>query len=96
MFTASTVLRRPFVTEKSTRLKEENSYVVEVNPSSTKGDIKQAIEQRFKVQVLAVRTIKIHGKFRRRTGPVGGYQPDRKKAIVKVKAGQQINWEQGV
>jgi large subunit ribosomal protein L23 len=96
MLTDRSVLRRPYVTEKSTRLKEENSYVVEVDLAATKGDIKEAIQTRFKVDVLAVRTIKIHGKFRRRSGPVGGYQSDRKKAIVKLKAGQQLNWEEKV
>lgn len=88
------VLIRPYVTEKSTRLKAENSYVVEVDSDASKGDIRLEIERRFKVEVLAVRTIKIHGKFRRRVGPTGGYQSDRKKAVVRLKAGQQLNWEE--
>jgi len=95
MNTTQQILKRPFVTEKSTRLREENCFVVEVHPSASKGDIKIAVEKRFKVDVVAVRTVKIHGKYRRRVGPIGGYQPDRKKAIVRVKAGQQINWEEG-
>ena len=94
MLTDRTVLKRPYITEKSTRLKEENSYVVEVDTSATKGDIREAIETRFKVDVINVRTVKIHGKFRRRTGPVGGYQSDGKKAIVRLKAGQTLNWEE--
>jgi large subunit ribosomal protein L23 len=96
MFTDRQILKRPYVTEKSTRLKEQNSYVLEVDTSATKGDIKLAVEARFKVDVLSVRTIKIHGKFRRRVGPTGGYQSDRKKAIVKLKTGQQLNWEEKV
>jgi len=89
-----TILRRPLVTEKSTRLRENNSYVLEVDPSANKHQIRTEIEARFKVTVVGVHTVKVLGKFRRRTGPVGGYQPDRKKAIVKVKAGQQIKWEE--
>ncbi len=93
---ATTILIRPYVTEKSTRLKEENSYVVEVSTGASKGDIKLEIEKRYKVQVMKVRTVKIYGKYRRRVGPTGGYQSDGKKAIIKVKAGQTINWEEGV
>jgi large subunit ribosomal protein L23 len=88
------VLKRPIVTEKSTRLRENNRFVVEVNPDASKGDIRSAIEARYKVNVISVRTIRQPGKFRRRMGPVGGYQSDRKKAIVRLKAGQQISWEE--
>jgi large subunit ribosomal protein L23 len=91
---AISILRRPLVTEKSTRLREQNAYVLEVDPSANKHQIRAEIESRFKVTVVAINTVKVLGKFRRRTGPVGGYQPDRKKAIVKVKAGQQIKWEE--
>jgi large subunit ribosomal protein L23 len=88
------VLRRPLVTEKSTRMREKNTYVLEVARDASKGAIRAAVETRFKVNVLAVRTVKILGKYRRKVGPVGGYQPDSKKALVQIKAGQQINWEE--
>ena len=94
MATEFEILRRPMITEKSTTLREKNAYVVEVDPSASKGQIRSAIENRFKVTVLGVRTVKILGKFRRKAGPVGGYQPNSKKAIVTVKAGQQIKWEE--
>jgi large subunit ribosomal protein L23 len=90
------ILKRPLVTEKSTRLREQNAYVLEVDPSANKHQIRAEVEARFKVNVVDVNTVKVLGKFRRRTGPVGGYQPDRKKAIVKIKAGQQIKWEEVV
>ncbi len=88
------ILKRPLITERSTKLRESNHYVLEVDPRATKGQIKLAIEMRFKVDVLVVRTIRLPGKFRRRMGPKGGYQPDRKKAIVRVKDGQKITWEE--
>lgn len=88
------VLKRPIITERSTKLREENRYVIEVDAGASKGQIKAAIEQRFKVNVMAVRTIRLPGKFRRKAGPVGGYQADRKKAVVQVKVGQQIKWEE--
>jgi large subunit ribosomal protein L23 len=88
------ILRRPVVTEKSTLLRETNQYVIEVDPAASKGMIRDAIESRFKVNVVAVRTVTVGGKFRRKFGPIGGYQSDWKKAIVRVKAGQQITWEE--
>jgi large subunit ribosomal protein L23 len=91
---AFTILKRPLVTEKSTRLRENNSYVIEVDTTANKHQIRAEVESRFKVTVLDVNTVKVLGKFRRRTGPVGGYQPNRKKAIVRIKAGQQIKWEE--
>ncbi len=39
---------RPVMTERSTILKEKfNQYVFEVTPTSSKGDIKQAVEDIF-------------------------------------------------
>lgn len=88
------ILIRPLVTEKSSRARENNSYVIEVGLTATKGQVKLEVERRFKVNVLKVHTAILPGKFRRRSGPVGGYQSDRKKAIVKIKHGQQIKWEE--
>lgn len=88
------ILKRPLITEKSTTMREKNCYAIEVDPSANKGQIRSAVEARFKVEVLGVRTVKVLGKFRRKTGPVGGYQPNRKKALVTVKPGQQIKWEE--
>ena len=87
-------LKKPYVTEKSSFLREMNQYVVEVKLSATKGQIKEEIETRFKVNVVAIRTSKVHGKFRRKTGPIGGYQSDRKKAIIRLKEGQKLTWEE--
>ncbi|MFN0116688.1 MAG: 50S ribosomal protein L23 [Elusimicrobiota bacterium] len=88
------ILKRPLVTEKSTLLKEFNSYAVEVDLNANKNQIRDEIETRFKVNVIAIRTVRVPGKYRRRIGPVGGYRSDWKKAIVKIKSGQQIKWEE--
>ncbi|HOW28979.1 MAG TPA: 50S ribosomal protein L23 [Elusimicrobiota bacterium] len=89
-FEPHAVLKRILVTERSTQLKELNKYVFEVLPESTKGQIRQAVETVFKVDVLDVNTSRVHGKMRRRMGRAGGYQSDWKKAIVTVKKGQEI------
>ena len=88
------ILRKPIITEKTTLMRENNRYVVEVDPSASKHQIRKAIESKFKVNVINVRTVRVLGKYRRKVGPMGGYQPDWKKAIVKIKSGQKIAWEE--
>ena len=87
-----TVLRRPLITERSTLLKEQNKYVFEVDPRATKGQIREAVQKVFRVDVTAVNTLNALGKLRRRMSPRPGFQPDWKKAIVSVKKGQEIKF----
>lgn len=83
------VIKKPILTEKTVRLKEENKYVFEVSLSATKNDIKLAIEKLFNVDVIDVHTCIMKGKLRR-YGRYEGYRPDWKKAIVKLAKGQTI------
>lgn len=89
---STNVLRRPIITERSTMLKELNKYVFEVSPDATKGQVREAVEKTFKVDVTAVNTMNATGKLRRRMSPRPGYQSDWKKAIVTVKKGQEIKF----
>lgn len=78
------VIRRPIVTEKGLAVKElQQTVVFEVAPDATKTQIKEAVQQIFKVKVEAVRTALCHGKFRRR-GRAEGFRRDWKKAYVKL------------
>jgi large subunit ribosomal protein L23 len=78
------VIRRPIVTEKGLGVKElQQTVVFEVAPNATKTEIKEAVQQIFKVKVEAVRTALCHGKFRRR-GRAEGFRRDWKKAYVKL------------
>ena len=78
------VIRRPIVTEKGLGVKElQQTVVFEVAPDATKTQIKEAVQQIFKVKVDAVRTALCHGKFRRR-GRAEGFRRDWKKAYVKL------------
>jgi large subunit ribosomal protein L23 len=79
------LIRRPIVTEKATFLMEQNKYTFEVAPKATKPEIKAAIEQLFKVKVLAVNTQKPPRK-KRRVGKFIGYKPLYKRAIVTLAA----------
>ena len=61
------VIRRPIITEKGLGVKEtQHTVVFEVAPDATKTEIKEAVQQIFKVKVDRVRTAIYHGKFRRR------------------------------
>ena len=83
---------RPLLTERSTILKEKfNQYLFETSLTSTKPEIKKAIEDLFKVTVEDVRTMVVRGKFRR-FGKGGGMKSDWKKAFVTLKAGQKIDF----
>jgi large subunit ribosomal protein L23 len=85
------IIKKPLVTERATNLKAlSNQYVFRVAPGASKGDIKRAIEDLFKVNVLKVRTMNVGGKFRRMGNNAGAYRPDWKKAIVSLKTGQEI------
>jgi large subunit ribosomal protein L23 len=91
MSSALAIIHRPLITERATNLKAiANQYVFRVASGASKSDIKAAIEQLFKVQVLSVNTMRVHGKYRRLGAGRGAYRPDWKKAIVSLKPGQEI------
>jgi large subunit ribosomal protein L23 len=83
------LLRRPLVTEKATRLLEDNKYTFEVAPQATKPEIKAAIEDLFQVKVVGVNTQSPPRK-RRRLGKFVGYRPQYKRAIVTLAEGDSI------
>lgn len=80
---------RPIVTEKATRLLEQNKYVFEVIPKATKPEIKAAIESLFDVKVTGVNTIR-PPKKKRRVGKFLGYKPQYKRAIITLAAEDSI------
>lgn len=90
-FDPYTVIVRPILTERSTILKEKyNQYVFQVRPDASKPEIRRAVKEVFKVDVLRVRTMNVTGKMRR-VGRSAGKRPDWKKAVVTLGAGQKIN-----
>jgi large subunit ribosomal protein L23 len=86
------ILVKPLITEKSMSETAANRYTFNVSRTSTKGQIKQAIEETFKVEVVKVNTTRKSGK-RRRVGRLRREikKPDAKKAIITVKEGQKID-----
>ncbi|MBU6495579.1 MAG: 50S ribosomal protein L23 [Acidobacteria bacterium] len=89
---AMSVLIRPVVSEKSTRLMEDRTYIFVVDPRATKIDVRNAVEQAFNVKVKKVNTLNRPGKAtrNRRTGVVGT-RPSTKRAIVTLREGDSIN-----
>jgi large subunit ribosomal protein L23 len=69
---------------------KHNKYVFEVDTRANKIQIKQAVEEVFKVGVTKVRTMRIRGKAKRVRLQVGR-TPEWKKAIVTLKQGDRID-----
>ncbi len=85
----------PVVTEKSTRLSEQNKVVFKVPNSSNKLILKKNIEKIFKVNVTKINIIKKQSKnkfTRGRKVKIKGY----KKAIITLKKGQSIDLTTGI
>ena len=89
------ILRRPLVTEKSTRLSERNKYVFEVDKRANKDQVRLAVEKAFKVGVVSVNIIKVPGETKR-MGRRAIARPSWKKAIVTLKEGDKIQFFEGV
>ena len=93
---AHDIIKRPLITEKTSIQKEElNQISFEVDPRANRIDIKRAIETIFNVSVADVRTCHVKGKVKRR-GMILGKRKDWKKAIVKLKPGERIDFFEGV
>ncbi|HZR07546.1 MAG TPA: 50S ribosomal protein L23 [Myxococcales bacterium] len=89
------IIKRPLDTEKLDRMRDrENKFAFEIHLKANKTEVKQAIEQLFKVKVLDVKTSIVRGKFRR-LGRSEGQRPNWKKAIVTLKEGDAIQLFEG-
>lgn len=88
---ARDILIRPLVTEKSTALMEQGKYVFMVAKEANKIQIANAVAEIFKVKVVSVNTVNVLGKMKR-MGRNAGKRSDYKKAIVKLAAGETIEF----
>lgn len=85
------VIKYPIITEKSVARQAIQQYAFAVNARATKYDVRGAVEELFKVHVVAVRTLKVPGK-QRRVGRSVGQTSSWKKAIVTLKEGERIEF----
>lgn len=89
MTSAYNIIKSILRTEKSSLSEPEAKYLFLVEKTSNKIQIKQAIEQIYKVKVKTVNTFISQGKLKRVRYQLGK-TPDFKKAIVTLKEGQKI------
>jgi large subunit ribosomal protein L23 len=89
------IITSPIVTEKSTKASELNKFSFNVDLCATKPEIKNAVEEIFKVKVTAVNTMRVKGKVKRFRGRIGQRQ-DRKKAIVTLAEGSSMDIGSGL
>jgi large subunit ribosomal protein L23 len=90
-----TLIKSPVLTEKSNAGSEQNKFTLNVLLDATKVEIKQAVEEIFKVKVKAINTIRVKGKVKRFKG-ILGQRNERKKAIVTLAAGSSIDIASGL
>lgn len=91
------LIRRPLITEKSTRLKESsNTICFEVARDANKIEIAKAVQALFGVKVAHVRVANRRGKWKR-MGRFIGPRKAWKKAYVRLAPGEKpIEFFEGV
>ena len=85
------ILKKPIITEKSTKMASLGAYTFLVDSIASKLQIAKAIEDQFNVSVLKVKTLNVKGEVKvqrrvRKSYKTKGF----KKAIVQIKKGQVI------
>ncbi len=97
--TAHDVIVRPIISEKSMDESGRGKYTFEVHGDASKVQVKAAVEEIFKVQVIKVNVLTTKAKEKRRgtkRGRIAGWTTPWRKAIVTVAAGQKIEFFEGV
>ncbi|MEK7600783.1 MAG: 50S ribosomal protein L23 [Patescibacteria group bacterium] len=88
---AHRIIRAPFMSEKASRLTQQNQYVFLITSSATKSEVKKHVGTLFKVKVLSVNIVNLP---RKKAGTMrrhfAGVRPQVRKAIVTLAPGQTI------
>ncbi|MGH7940308.1 MAG: 50S ribosomal protein L23 [Limisphaerales bacterium] len=85
------IIKKVRLTEKGTRQGEKyNQYTVVADRRANKTQIRQAVQELFKVKVARVNTLNVYSKLRRQRTIQAGRDPEWKKAIVTLKEGHKI------
>ncbi|MAW40360.1 MAG: 50S ribosomal protein L23 [Kiritimatiellaceae bacterium] len=92
MKNSSDLIKAVLLTEKGTRLsEEENKYLFRVSMTANKIEIKRAVEELFSVRVMAVNTMRRKGKKKRERTANYGTTAAWKRAVVTLHADDSIN-----
>lgn len=90
------IIQKPVITEKMTALGEKlNRYGFIVDKRANKLQIKQAVEELYGIEVVAVNTMNYEGKRKSRftkTGVIAGKTNAFKKAVVTIAEGETIDF----
>lgn len=85
------IIKTVRITEKATLLADRlNKYTVVADRRASAFQIKNAVQELFKVKVVKVNTSNVRGKERRKNTKAHGWTSDWKKAIVTLKKGDRI------
>jgi large subunit ribosomal protein L23 len=85
------IIKTVRLTEKGTRQAEKyNQYTIVADRLANKTEIRNAVQELFKVKVVKVNTLNVRGKSRRQRTAQVGKAPNWKKAIVTLKDGDKI------
>ena len=88
---ARDIIKRVILSEKGAKRAALNQYFLEVDKAATKPEITRAVEAKFGVHVLAVRTVNMKGGLRTIRGTrMQKVESTWKRAIVEVKDGERI------
>jgi large subunit ribosomal protein L23 len=90
------VLVRPLITEKATRLHGENKYAFEVQGHANKTQVKDAVEKGFDVRVTGVNVMVMKGKPYRVRGNRIKHAGDWKKAVVTLHPDDKLELFEGM
>ena len=88
------VIKKPILSEKSSSYSDYDTYVFEVDRKANKTDIKKAVEKAFDVKVKDVRTLVYRTRWLKKFARFGPPKY-KKKAFVKLAAGQKISIFEG-
>ncbi|MGN1341977.1 MAG: 50S ribosomal protein L23 [Bacilli bacterium] len=85
------IIIAPVITEKTANMEAEGKYAFKVASKANKTEIKQAIEKKFNVKVVAVNITNSHPK-KKRVGKYTGMTNKYKRAIVTLAKGNTISF----
>jgi large subunit ribosomal protein L23 len=88
----TSLIKKPWITEKATASVAHNQYVFLVQSDAAKPEIKKAIAVLYKVEVVAVNMVNRPTKRKRFGGNRKGVKEGYRKAIVTIKEGQKIDF----
>ena len=83
------ILMHPHITEKTAAAARSRMYAFAISPDANKSQVKQAVESKYGVNVIAVRVVNIRGKEIHR-GRETGWKHGMRKAYATLAEGQTI------